>query len=88
MLDARETGAKVARPPRASTSWAARPSQPEHFFGLDGNVRDVYSRVVYGARVSLLIGFVTVGVAIVIGTLIGADRRLRRRLARQPRSCG
>ena len=27
--------------------------QPEHFMGLDGNVRDVFSRVVYGARVSL-----------------------------------
>lgn len=47
-------------------------SQPEHFMGLDGNARDVYSRVVYGARVSLWIGFVTVGIAIVIGMIIGA----------------
>jgi peptide/nickel transport system permease protein len=47
-------------------------TQPEHFMGLDGNARDVYSRVVYGARVSLWIGFVTVGVAIVIGMFIGA----------------
>ena len=35
------------------------------------NVRDVFSRVVHGARVSLFVGFVTVGFAIVIGALIG-----------------
>ena len=46
--------------------------QPQHLMGLDGNLRDVFSRVVHGARVSLLIGFVTVGFAIVIGTFIGA----------------
>jgi peptide/nickel transport system permease protein len=47
-------------------------AQPEHLMGLDGNVRDLLSRVVYGARVSLFIGFVTVGFAIVVGSLIGA----------------
>ncbi len=46
--------------------------RPEHYFGLDGNTRDVFSRVVLGARVSLYIGFVTVGIAIIIGTLLGA----------------
>jgi ABC-type dipeptide/oligopeptide/nickel transport system permease subunit len=44
----------------------------EHFFGLDGNYRDLFTRIVYGARVSLLIGFETVGAAIVIGSLLGA----------------
>ena len=47
-------------------------TQPEHYMGLDGNARDVYSRVIFGARVSLWIGFVTVGVAIIIGMIIGA----------------
>lgn len=46
--------------------------QPEHFMGLDGNGRDVLSRVVNGARIDLEVGFVTVGFAIVAGTLIGS----------------
>jgi peptide/nickel transport system permease protein len=46
-------------------------AQPEHLFGLDGNARDEFSRVIHGARVSLWIGFVTVGFAIVVGALIG-----------------
>ncbi len=46
--------------------------QPQHIFGLDGNVRDQFSRVIYGSRVSLFVGFVTVFGAILIGTAIGA----------------
>ena len=57
---------------RASTSSAARRTQPQHIFGTDGNFRDVLSRVMYGGRVSLLIGFAAVGFAIVVGTVIGA----------------
>src|SRR3954454_14971207 len=45
--------------------------QAEHLFGLDGNARDEFSRVVHGSQISLRIGFITVGFAIVIGTLIG-----------------
>lgn len=45
--------------------------EPQHFFGTDGNVRDVYSRILYGARLSLVIGFTTVTFAIIIGTIIG-----------------
>jgi peptide/nickel transport system permease protein len=46
--------------------------KPEHILGVDGNVRDFFSRLVYGSRVSLFIGFATVGFAIIIGSLIGA----------------
>ena len=46
--------------------------QPQHIMGIDGNVRDEFSRVLYGARLSLIIGFTTVTFAIIIGTSIGA----------------
>lgn len=46
--------------------------QPQHFLGTDGNGRDEYSRLIFGTRVSLFIGFVTVVGAILIGTVIGA----------------
>ena len=46
--------------------------QPQHFFGTDGNVRDLYSRVLYGARLSLMVGFLSVTFAILIGGVIGA----------------
>ncbi|MBN1953453.1 MAG: ABC transporter permease [Anaerolineae bacterium] len=46
--------------------------QPQHILGLDSNVRDLFSRIVYGSRYSLYIGFASVGFAIVIGVLLGA----------------
>jgi peptide/nickel transport system permease protein len=46
--------------------------QPQHIFGTDGNFRDVFSRVVFGARTSLLIGLTAIGFAIFIGSTIGA----------------
>lgn len=45
---------------------------PQHLLGIDGNVRDEFSRVIYGSRFSLVIGFTTVGFSIVIGTVLGA----------------
>ncbi|HSB65631.1 MAG TPA: ABC transporter permease [Anaerolineales bacterium] len=46
--------------------------QPQHLMGIDGNVRDEFSRVIFGARLSLIIGFTTVTFAIIIGTVLGA----------------
>jgi ABC-type dipeptide/oligopeptide/nickel transport system permease subunit len=46
--------------------------QPQHLAGIDGNIRDQFSRLVYGARLSLMIGFSTVTFAIIIGTVLGA----------------
>lgn len=46
--------------------------QPQHLMGIDGNVRDMFSRIIYGTRISLYVGFITVGLAIVIGVVLGA----------------
>ena len=46
--------------------------QSQHLMGLDSNLRDTFSRVLHGSRVSLLIGVLTVSLAIVVGTAIGA----------------
>jgi peptide/nickel transport system permease protein len=44
----------------------------EHWFGLDELGRDEFSRIIYGARYSLLIGVVSVSVGFVFGSLLGA----------------
>jgi ABC-type dipeptide/oligopeptide/nickel transport system permease subunit len=47
--------------------------KPQHIMGLDGNARDQFSRVIFGTRLSLLVGIVTVILlAIPIGTVLGA----------------
>jgi len=47
-------------------------SEPQHIMGTDSLARDFYSRVIYGSRFSLFIGISTVGLAILIGTFLGA----------------
>ncbi len=48
------------------------PPSKEHLFGTDDRGRDVLSRMIHGARISLSIGFVAVGIAAVIGIILGA----------------
>ena len=48
------------------------PPSHSHFMGTDGLGRDVFSRMLYGSRISLLVGFVAVGIATLIGTFLGA----------------
>jgi peptide/nickel transport system permease protein len=44
----------------------------EFILGTDDLARDIFSRILYGARISLSIGFVAVGISVTIGTLLGA----------------
>jgi len=46
--------------------------QPQHLAGIDGNIRDQFSRLLYGARLSLVVGISTVSFAIILGTVLGA----------------
>lgn len=43
-----------------------------HLLGTDGIGRDVLSRMLYGARISLLVGFVAVGISTAVGVTLGA----------------
>jgi peptide/nickel transport system permease protein len=54
-----------------SQSFRAPPSA-DHWFGTDGIGRDVYSRVVFGARVSLRIGILATAISLLIGVTLGA----------------
>jgi peptide/nickel transport system permease protein len=48
-----------------------KPPTPAHWLGTDGFGRDILTRVVWGARVSLEIGFLATGLAILVGTAVG-----------------
>ena len=48
------------------------PPSTRHWLGTDQLGRDVLSRMLYGARVSLAVGFVSVGIAALIGVIVGA----------------
>jgi peptide/nickel transport system permease protein len=46
--------------------------KPEHIMGIDGNSRDLFSRILYGSRMSLQVGISTISFAIIIGGILGS----------------
>jgi len=60
------------RDPPCVHAFGCDPSTPQHILGTDGNVRDEFSRIIWGSRISLTLGFFTVTVALIVGSLFGA----------------
>lgn len=60
-----------AEPNRVNPRAALQPPSPDHWFGTDQYGRDVMTRVFFGTRISLVIGFISVSIAVVIGTVLG-----------------
>jgi peptide/nickel transport system permease protein len=48
------------------------PPSSEHYFGTDELGRDVFSRVIYGARISIPIGLLVIGFSFIVGSILGA----------------
>lgn len=65
---------QIATHPVGDPNLLARYQGPsaEHWLGTDATGRDIFSRVVYGARISLRVGLIVVTVSAVVGTVIGA----------------
>jgi peptide/nickel transport system permease protein len=59
-------------PGKTDVSLKLKPPSLEHYLGTDQLGRDVFSRMLFGSRVSLSVGFVAVAISILIGILVGA----------------
>jgi len=59
-------------PGKTDVSMKLQPPSLQHFLGTDQLGRDVFSRMLFGSRVSLSVGFVAVAISICIGILVGA----------------
>ncbi len=57
--------------PLSSSVFMLDPPSPEHILGTDELGRDILSRLVYGARTSLLIGIAAAALALVVGVAVG-----------------
>ena len=49
-----------------------QPPSMKHFLGTDDRGRDVFSRLIWGTRISLSVGFVAVFIAVLIGVIVGS----------------
>jgi len=59
-------------PGKTDVSMKLQPPSLQHFLGTDQLGRDIFSRMLFGSRVSLSVGFIAVAISICIGILVGA----------------
>ncbi len=59
-------------PQQIDTFHILEPPSWSHLLGTDSLGRDLLSRLIFGSRISLLVGFVAVGIATFVGTILGA----------------
>ena len=59
-------------PGKTEVSMKLKAPSFQHLLGTDQLGRDIFSRMLYGSRISLSVGFVAVGISIFIGVLVGA----------------
>ncbi|MFN7972322.1 MAG: ABC transporter permease [Acidobacteriota bacterium] len=62
----------VPHGPTRTSSDILQPPTPAHYLGTDEVGRDVLARMIHGARVSMLVGFVAVGISAAIGIVLGS----------------
>jgi len=60
-----------ADPTKGNLADAILPPGPEHLFGTDKMGRDIFTRVIYGAQVSLSATFILIAVIFIVGTFLG-----------------
>ena len=70
----------TGNPQRMQPIARLRPPSAEHWFGTDQFGRDVYTRTLFGGRISLVVGFTVATISLIIGTAVGLVGGYHRRL--------
>jgi len=58
-------------PPSWVKDYNGKSGDPDYFLGTDTLGRDVFSRVIYGARVSMMVGLIPTTIILIVGTIVG-----------------
>ena len=74
------TGPTIQNPDKLDSFGTPTGPSSDHIFGVDTLGRDVFARVLYGARVSLQVALIATAISVVIGVITGMHRRLLPRL--------